>query len=80
VSVSDTGAGIREENLALLFTPFFTTKSKGLGLGLAICKRLVEAHGGRIDVKSKVGEGTTISVTLPLASAEDAAGGDASKH
>ncbi len=66
LNIADTGAGIGEENLALLFTPFFTTKSKGLGLGLAICKRLVEAHGGRIDVKSKVGEGTTISVTLPL--------------
>jgi PAS domain S-box-containing protein len=73
VGVADTGAGIREENLALLFTPFFTTKSKGLGLGLAICKRLVEAHGGRIEVKSKVGEGTTISVALPLASAEGGA-------
>jgi PAS domain S-box-containing protein len=70
VEVSDTGAGIREENLALLFTPFFTTKSKGLGLGLAICKRLVEAHEGKIDVRSRVGEGTTISVTLPLAGAQ----------
>jgi signal transduction histidine kinase len=69
LSISDTGAGIGEENLTLLFTPFFTTKSKGLGLGLAICKRLVEAHGGKIDVKSRLGEGTTISVTLPLASA-----------
>jgi signal transduction histidine kinase len=73
VSISDTGAGIREENLALLFTPFFTTKSKGLGLGLAICKRLVEAHGGRIEVKSKAGEGTTMSVALPLASSEGGA-------
>ncbi len=77
VSISDTGAGIREENLGLLFTPFFTTKSEGLGLGLAICKRLVEAHGGRIDVKSKVGEGTTISVALPLASAEGGAADEA---
>ena len=72
IDVSDTGAGIGEENLALLFTPFFTTKSKGLGLGLAICRRLVEAHGGRIDVRSKLGEGTTMSVTLPLYSPEDA--------
>jgi signal transduction histidine kinase len=66
VDVTDTGVGIPEENLAKLFQPLFTTKSKGQGLGLPVCKRLVEAHGGSIKVKSKVGEGTTFTVNLPL--------------
>lgn len=65
ITVSDTGQGIEEKNLDQLFTPFFTTKAKGLGLGLATCKRLVEAHGGKISATSKVGQGTTIVVALP---------------
>jgi PAS domain S-box-containing protein len=62
----DSGVGISEETKAKLFTPLVTTKAQGMGFGLAICKRLVEAHGGKIDVKSKLGEGTTFKVTLPI--------------
>jgi PAS domain S-box-containing protein len=67
VSVKDTGIGIPPENLSKIFEPFFSTKpvGKGTGLGLSLCFGIVEAHGGRIDIKSKVGEGTEISVILP---------------
>jgi len=66
LSVEDTGAGIPEENLARLFTPFFTTKAKGQGLGLAVCKRLVEIQGGLITVKSDPGKGSVFTVSIPL--------------
>jgi PAS domain S-box-containing protein len=66
VSFQDTGVGIPEENLPKLFSLFFTTKAKGQGLGLPVCKRLVEAQGGTITVESKVGEGSTFTVRLPL--------------
>ncbi|MEM2146973.1 MAG: PAS domain S-box protein, partial [Candidatus Jordarchaeaceae archaeon] len=66
ISVEDTGAGIPEENMSKIFQPLFTTKSKGQGLGLAVCKKLVEAHGGEITVKSEVGKGTTFIVKIPL--------------
>ncbi|MCW4043995.1 MAG: HAMP domain-containing histidine kinase [Candidatus Bathyarchaeota archaeon] len=62
----DTGTGISEEVMAKLFTPLFTTKAKDMGFGLAICKRVVEAHGGKITVESIVGEGATFTITLPL--------------
>ena len=52
--------------LRKLFNPFFTMKAKGQGLGLAVCKKLVEAHNGRITVESKVGEGSTFTVKLPI--------------
>ena len=66
ISVSDTGVGIPAENIDMIFEPLFTTKAKGIGLGLAVIKILVDAHEGRIKVKSKVGEGTTFTVVLPL--------------
>ena len=66
VAFMDTGVGISEENMDKLFTPLFTTKAQGVGLGLAICKNLVEAHNGRIEVRSKVGEGSTFTVKLPI--------------
>jgi signal transduction histidine kinase len=65
MTVEDTGAGIPRKNLAKLFSPFFTTKAKGQGLGLAVCKRLVEAQGGTITVKSKPRKGTTFTIKLP---------------
>jgi len=65
VEVSDTGEGIRGEALGDLFKPFHSTKPGGLGLGLAYCKRAVEAHGGWIAVESEVGVGTTFMVVLP---------------
>jgi signal transduction histidine kinase len=66
ISVTDTGEGISPENLKKLFQPLFTTKAKGIGLGLVVCKNLVEANGGWIDVASRSGEGTTFTVTLPV--------------
>ncbi len=66
VSVQDTGVGISEENLSKLFQPLFTTKPKGTGFGLAVCKRLVEAHDGSITVESKVDKGSIFTVELPL--------------
>jgi PAS domain S-box-containing protein len=62
----DTGDGMSKETLSKLWTPLFTTKAKGMGFGLPICKRIVEAHGGRISVESVIGTGTTITVTIPL--------------
>jgi signal transduction histidine kinase len=66
VNFKDTGCGIAEENINKIFEPLFTTKPKGIGLGLAISKRLIEQNGGKIEVASKVGEGTTFTVALPL--------------
>ncbi len=66
ISFSDTGPGIPEEVKEKLGKPLFTTKAKGMGLGLAICKRIVEAHGGHISIKSSVGKGTTLTVSIPI--------------
>lgn len=67
VSIIDTGVGIPEENMEKLFTPLFSTKAKGVGLGLYISKGIVEAHGGTITVQSKVGKGSTFIIRLPTA-------------
>jgi len=66
VSVADTGGGIPQEQIALIFEPFFTTKKKGSGLGLMIVQRIVRAHGGKIELESRVGRGTTFRIWLPL--------------
>jgi PAS domain S-box-containing protein len=66
VSVADTGGGIPQEQLNRIFEPFYTTKKKGTGLGLMIVQRIVMAHGGRIELESKVGRGTTFRIWLPL--------------
>lgn len=67
VSIADTGCGISEENLNKIFDPFFTTKEVGVGtgLGLSISHGIIEKHGGTLSVKSKVGEGTTFTISLP---------------
>jgi len=65
VRFKDTGCGISEENMKKIFEPLFTTKPKGIGLGLAISKRLVEQNGGAIEVSSHVGEGATFTIKLP---------------
>lgn len=64
-SISDTGPGIPESIRADLFKPFRTTKQQGTGLGLAIAERIVKAHGGRVDVETRLGHGSTFTVTLP---------------
>ena len=66
VRISDTGSGIHPDHLPLLFSPFFTTKNEGTGLGLAITHRIIQQHDGKITVESKVNEGTTFHVMLPL--------------
>jgi len=65
ISVTDTGVGIKPENMAKIFQPLFTTKARGIGLGLIVSKNLVEANGGRIGVESELGKGTTFTVVLP---------------
>ncbi|MCX7765846.1 MAG: ATP-binding protein, partial [Candidatus Sumerlaeia bacterium] len=67
ISIADTGSGIPEEHLPRLFDPFFTTKEHGTGLGLAISYGIIERHGGKIEVSSKVGEGSTFLIQLPVA-------------
>ncbi len=66
VTFRDTGMGISKENLSKLGSPLFTTKAKGVGMGLAICKRLTEAHGGSLSIDSKEKMGTCVTVTLPI--------------
>jgi signal transduction histidine kinase len=66
IRVSDTGPGIPEEMQESVFEPLVTTKTTGTGLGLALCKRIIDAHGGRISVESRPGEGATFEVELPL--------------
>ncbi|HEX8358753.1 MAG TPA: HAMP domain-containing sensor histidine kinase [Longimicrobium sp.] len=66
VRVTDNGPGITAENLEQIFQPFVSTKGKGMGLGLAICREIVEGHGGRLEVESTPGLGATFIVRLPL--------------
>ena len=66
VSVIDRGPGVAPDLLSRLFDPFVTTRSDGLGMGLAICRRIVEAHGGRISATSNPDGGATLSFTLPV--------------
>jgi PAS domain S-box-containing protein len=65
ITISDTGTGMASKVFETLWKPLQTTKAKGMGLGLPICKRIVEAHGGEISVESKPGEGATFTIRLP---------------
>jgi len=65
VQIKDNGSGIKPEDLERVFDPFFTTKTKGTGLGLAVCKQLVELHKGTIKIKSEFGQGSIVIITLP---------------
>ena len=73
VIISDTGPGISEEDLNRIFNPYFTTKKLGIGLGLAITKKIVEEHRGRISVRSRPNEGTDVVISLPVERVEVAA-------
>jgi two-component system, LuxR family, sensor kinase FixL len=73
ISVSDTGTGIEPEVLERLFQPFVTTKKHGMGVGLSICRTIVESHGGKIWIESEVGDGTTFRFTLRAVSHEELA-------
>lgn len=66
VHVIDTGPGIEGETLARIYEPYFTTKAGGTGLGLATTRRIIEAHGGHLDVDSELGKGTGFGVVLPM--------------
>lgn len=80
VEVRDTGPGIEAQRIASLFEPFVTTKPKGMGLGLPICREIVEGHGGRVEIRSTVGRGTTVTLAFPMRSAarRNSAGGSVS--
>ena len=66
IAVTDTGVGIDPQHLQKLFSPFFTTKQKGTGLGLVEAQKIVQAHGGQLDVRSQLGKGSTFIAILPL--------------
>ena len=66
VTIADTGKGMSLEHQSKLWIPLFTTKTKGIGLGLVICKRFVEAHGGNISVRSEENKGTIFTIELPI--------------
>lgn len=66
ISFSDDGEGIDPHNLKKIFEPFFTTKHNGTGLGLAITKKIIEGHGGSLEVESEPGRGTKVTVTIPV--------------
>jgi signal transduction histidine kinase len=67
IDISDTGVGIRNEDLPHVFEPFFTTKhdGKGTGLGLAVVYGIVKRHGGTVEIRSQITTGTTLSIRLP---------------
>src|SRR3989339_742703 len=66
IDFKDNGIGIDKEDLDKIFEPFFTKKAKGTGLGLTICNELINLHGGIIDIKSKKGKGTTVTLKFPI--------------
>lgn len=70
LEITDTGRGISEEQLKNIFEPFYTTKEQGLGLGMPYARKIIEQHGGTISLDSRVGEGTTIFIALPVAQQE----------
>ncbi len=82
IAIIDTGCGIPEKNLKRIFDPFFTSKEvgKGTGLGLSVSHGIVKAHGGMIEVESKVGEGSTFRVFLPLRPPADGSAGQSERE
>jgi signal transduction histidine kinase len=80
IDVVDTGRGIAAEDISKVFEPYYSTKETGTGLGLAIVKKAVDDHHGTISVKSKVGEGTTVTITLPTKLQSDVQGRTAARR
>ena len=76
IHISDTGSGIDEEDLVRITEPLYSTKARGMGLGLAITKAILDKHGGELDIKSEVGVGSTFSVRLRVANAKEGAAAD----
>ena len=76
VTVGDTGTGLAPEVAEQLFQPFVTTKPNGMGVGLSICRTIIEAHGGKIAARSRPGEGTTFTFTLRAVAPEELADAD----
>ncbi|MBI4376544.1 MAG: hypothetical protein HY549_08850, partial [Elusimicrobia bacterium] len=66
IEIADTGPGIPPDVLEKIFTPFFTTKARGTGLGLAVVRKVADRHRGRVDVESVIGKGTTFRLFLPI--------------
>ncbi|MBN1113988.1 MAG: ATP-binding protein, partial [Oligoflexia bacterium] len=66
IFIKDNGIGIPDEHMQKIFDPFFSTKAKGTGLGLAVCRQIVDFHKGKILIESKPGKGTTVNIELPL--------------
>jgi signal transduction histidine kinase len=66
IMISDTGMGIKEEDMGRIFDPFFSTKEDGTGLGLSIVHRIVEGHGGKVTVRSQLGQGTSFTLCFPV--------------
>ncbi len=66
IAVMDHGTGISPDDLKLVWDPLFTTKAEGTGLRLAICRQIVKEHGGSVRIRSRLGEGTVVTVTLPV--------------
>jgi signal transduction histidine kinase len=67
IRMADTGPGVSAEDQKHLFEPFFTTRSEGTGLGLALCREIIEQHEGRLDLVTEEGSGATFRVVLPIA-------------
>jgi len=74
ICVTDTGGGIKRSDLAKIFEPFYTTKPEGIGMGLSISRTIIEAHGGKMTVKSKKGKGAKFDIRLPAAAIETSDG------
>jgi signal transduction histidine kinase len=67
ITVQDSGPGIDAENIERIFDRFFTTKSRGMGIGLSICRSIIEAHGGRLWAEPSVHQGSVLRISLPIA-------------
>jgi two-component system sensor histidine kinase HydH len=72
VMISDSGSGIPPEQMDRIFNYYYTTKEKGVGLGLPIAHRIIEAHGGQLKIESRAGSGTKVTVTLPVERKDEA--------